>query len=167
MRLTKLTALFSSLCLFFLISSCDRDTNLDNSNVSRAKGLQMSSSQEVPGNSSMGTGSIDATYDKGSKTLTYSFSWSGLNGPAVAANVHGPASRGTVALPPPLGRYTNGIAQTLWSPSAAKGTAGSYSGSLFVDGVVIKEADILAGKMYINIVTPANPTGEIRGQIEF
>lgn len=167
MRGPKLTALLSSFFLLLILSSCDRDTNADTNDILRSKGLIINAAQSVPANPSNGTGTLDVVYSKATKTLTYTINWSGLSGPAVAANIHGLASRGTVALPPPLGTYTNGVAQVLWSTSAPKGAAGSYSGTLLVDGVVIKEDDLIAGKYYVNIFTQARPTGEIRGQIEF
>jgi hypothetical protein len=52
--------------------------------------------------------------------------------------------------------------------------SGTISGTLFVDGVAIKEADLLNGMYYMNIHTNGvNPNGgtygggEIRGQIVF
>ncbi|MDX1954881.1 MAG: CHRD domain-containing protein [Chitinophagaceae bacterium] len=167
MRGPKLTALLSSFSLLLILSSCDRDTQNDTNDIVRAKGVIINGAQSVPANTSAGTGTLDLVYSKATKTLTYTFNWSGLSGPAIAGNIHGLASRGTVALPPPLGTYASGVAQVLWSTSAPKGAAGSYSGTLLVDGVVIKEDDLLAGKYYVNIVTQARPTGEIRGQIEF
>lgn len=167
MRGPKLTASFTAFLFILFLTSCDRDTQNDNNDIFRSKGLSVSGAQSIPANTSNGTGTIDVVYNKATKILSYTINWSGLSGPAVAANIHGVASRGTVALPPPLGRYTNGIAQTLWSTSAPKGAAGTWTGTLLADGVVIKEEDILAGKFYVNIVTQARPTGEIRGQIEF
>lgn len=167
MRGPKLTASFFTAFLVLLLTSCDRDTQSDTNDVVRAKGLSISGAQSVPTNTSAGTGTLDLVYSKATKTLTYTFNWSGLSGPAIAANIHGLASRGTVALPPPLGQYASGVAQVLWSTTAPRAAAGTYSGTLLADGVVIKEEDILAGKYYVNIVTQARPTGEIRGQIEF
>ena len=51
---------------------------------------------------------------------------------------------------------------------------GTISGTLFIDGVALKEADLLNGLYYMNLHTNgANPNGgtygggEIRAQIEF
>jgi len=167
MKLPKLTAFCTIVLSLMILAGCDRDGEYDDRNVFRKFDLPINAAQEVPANSSTAIGSLDVTYDRGTKTLTYTFSWSGLSGPAVAANIHGLAGKGALALPPPLGSFPNGIIQTLWAPSAARGTSGSYSGTLLVDEVLVKEIDLLAGKLYVNIVTPARPTGEIRGQIEF
>jgi hypothetical protein len=58
---------------------------------------------------------------------------------------------------------SNGIV----TPGAAYGASGKISASLFIDGVTIKEADLLNGFYYMNIHTAANPGGEIKGQIRF
>jgi hypothetical protein len=165
MKLPKLTA-FSTLFLFTVVlSSCDRDGHADERNVFRKSGLPLNAAQEVPSNPSTAIGLMDVSYDKRTKTLTYSFSWSGLTGPALAAHIHGLAGKGTLALPPPLGRFANGIIQPLWT--SPRGTSGTYSGTLLADEVLVKEVDILAGKFYVNIHTQFRPGGEIRGQIEF
>jgi hypothetical protein len=52
---------------------------------------------EVPPTTSKGTGSIEATYDTATKTLTWSGSYSGLTGPEIAAHFHGPAAAGVNA----------------------------------------------------------------------
>src|ERR1700722_5091267 len=52
---------------------------------------------EVPPTPSKGTGSIEATYDTATKTLTWSGSYSGLTSPEVAAHFHGPAAAGVNA----------------------------------------------------------------------
>ena len=46
-------------------------------------------------------------------------------------------------------------------------TSGSFTDSVKVDGSAIKEDSLLSGLYYINIHTPKNPGGEIRGQITF
>src|SRR5690242_21896421 len=48
----------------------------------------LSPSEEVPPTNSKGSGSVTATYDTGSKKLTWKGSYSGLTGPATAAHFH-------------------------------------------------------------------------------
>jgi hypothetical protein len=103
---------------------------------------------EVPANSSSATGTADLDYDAATKKLSWKVSYSGLSGPATAAHFHGPAETGKnagVAVPIP------GIAS-----SPAEGSA------TLTDA---QAADLLAGKLYVNIHTAANPGGEIRGQV--
>ncbi len=107
----------------------------------------LSGSGEVPPNTTGGTGSLDATLDKSSSTLSWKLTYSGLTGPATAAHFHGPAAPGAnapVVVPFP-------------SPdSPAQGQA------LLTPSQV---ADLTAGKWYVNVHTAANKGGEIRGQV--
>jgi hypothetical protein len=107
----------------------------------------LAGASEVPATTSTGTGSADLTYDTATKKLTYTVTYSGLSGDAMAAHFHGPAEAGKNAgleLPITIG------------PSPIKGEA----------TLTDKQATELAGGMwYVNIHTKANPAGEIRGQV--
>src|SRR6185369_14310362 len=61
----------------------------------------LKASEEVPPNDSKGAGSLTATYDDTSKTLTWKGTVSGLSGPATAAHFHaGEAGKnGAVVVP--------------------------------------------------------------------
>lgn len=107
----------------------------------------LSGAQEVPANSTSGTGMFDARLDKATKTLSWTLSYSGLTGPATAAHLHGPAAPGTNA----------GVVVPF--PSASSGSTGSAT---LTDAQI---ADLMAGKWYANVHTAANPGGEIRGQV--
>ena len=105
-------------------------------------------SSEVPANTTAGTGMLMATYDTATKKLSYTVTYSGLTGPAVAAHFHGPAdakSNAGVAVP------VKEIA-----PNTLRGEA------TLTDA---QAADLMAGKWYFNIHTAANKGGEIRGQV--
>ena len=163
----KLTALpiiiFSAI---IMLGSCDRDDIEQESTYSKS-GIVMNSAQENnPANTSSAVGTLAFTYSKLSKTLVYNFSWSGLTGPVTASHIHGLAPTGfnasvfqTFTLASIVPCKVNGVA----GPTSC----GSYSGTLFVDGVAIKEADLLNGNYYVNIHTTAFGGGEIRGQILF
>jgi CHRD domain-containing protein len=103
---------------------------------------------EVPPTTSSGTGSADIDYDPASKKLSWTLSYSGLTGPAIAAHFHGPAEPGKnagVMVPIPNA-----------SSSPVEGSA------TLTDA---QAADLEAGKYYVNVHTAANPAGEIRGQV--
>jgi hypothetical protein len=107
----------------------------------------MNAASEVPPNDSKATGTLTATYDTGSKLLSWKGSYSGLSGPATAAHFHGPAEPGKnapVAVPIP-------------NPTA------SFEGSATLTDA--QAADLLAGRYYANVHTEANKGGEIRGQV--
>jgi hypothetical protein len=108
----------------------------------------LNAATEVPPKTSEGTGTLDATLDTSSKTLTWTLTYSGLTGPATMAHFHGPAAPGANA----------GVAVPI------KDTAsGAKSSATLTDAQM---ADLEAGKWYANVHTTANPGGEIRGQVE-
>ena len=126
------------------------------SNVMTQTGLPMKPDQEVPANNSSASGTADVTYNKDTKMLTYTLNWSGLTGIPTMAHIHGIAPRGTNA----------GVMHDL-SNVLKKAISGSFTDSVKIDASGIKEDSLLSGFYYFNIHTPANPGGEIRGQIEF
>jgi hypothetical protein len=110
-------------------------------------GATLNGASEVPPTSSTGSGTLDATLDKSSNTLSWTLTYSGLTGAATAAHFHGPAAPGANA----------GVAvpfATVESP--AKGQA------LLTPAQV---EDLKAGTWYVNVHTAANKGGEIRGQV--
>jgi hypothetical protein len=115
--------------------------------VSKSFHASLSGTQEVPPVMGSGKGSADFKLDVSTKTLTWTVTYSGLTGDAVAAHIHGPALPGSnagVEVP-----FTVG-------PSPMTGSA------VLTDAQV---TDLSTGKTYINIHTAANKGGEIRGQI--
>ena len=109
-------------------------------------------SSEVPATDSKGSGLLTATYDTASKKLTYSVSYKGLSGPAVAAHFHGPADAKTNA----------GVVVPVPAP-ASGGLMSPLKGEATLTDA--QAADLAAGKWYFNVHTAANKGGEIRGQV--
>lgn len=108
----------------------------------------LSGSQEVPPNSSAGSGSAEVTVNPSTMAMTYRVTYSGLSGPASMGHIHGPAPAGQnagVKIPFPS------VAQ---SPITGSGTLTAE-----------QYADLKGGRYYVNIHTAANPGGEIRGQL--
>jgi hypothetical protein len=104
-------------------------------------------SDEVPPNTTAGTGKATAKLDTSSKAFSYDVTYSGLTGPATMAHFHGPAAPGVNA--PPIITM-----KSLASP--IKGTA------TLTDAQI---TDLKAGNWYFNVHTAAHPSGEIRGQL--
>ena len=57
----------------------------------------LTAADETPPTDSKGTGTVDATYDSGTKTLTWTIEYKDLTGPVTAAHFHGPAKPGEKA----------------------------------------------------------------------
>ena len=94
------------------------------------------------------TGTVEATFDTDTLLLSWTVSYSGLTGPAVAAHYHGPAAMGENA----------GVLIPL---------AGDLSVPITGEATLSQEvaAQLLDGLLYLNIHTGANPGGEIRGHL--
>lgn len=110
-------------------------------------GGNLSGAQEVPAVSTAGAGTLDATFDKSTRKLAYTVTYSGLTGPATAGHFHGPAAPGQNA----------GVVVPFANPaSPIRGEA------TLTDA---QAADLLAGRWYVNVHTRAHPGGEIRAQV--
>ncbi len=159
MNRIKLTVLFTSfIALLFSLGACEKSAEAKKGTHYTKSGIVMSGAQVVPTSASPALGSMDVFYIRGTKTLNYTVTWSGLSGNPIGIGVYGLAPMG-YAVPPttPL--------QTI--STSGKGTTGTFSGTLLVDGVVVKEENVLNGLYYIAMRTAAWPAGEIRGQIRF
>ena len=108
----------------------------------------LTGTEEVPANTSPGTGTLEATYDSDSNVLNYTVTYSGLTGDATAAHFHGPAAPGENA--PPAVPVEGSLA------SPISGTA------TLTDA---QEAELLGGQWYFNLHTAQYPDGELRGQV--
>jgi hypothetical protein len=106
---------------------------------------------EVPANTTPGTGKVMAKLDTTTKVFSYTVTYSGLTGAATMAHFHGPAAPGANA-PPVVPVPASAVAN-----NPMTGTATLDDGQI---------ADLKAGKWYFNIHTAANPGGEIRGQLK-
>lgn len=109
---------------------------------------KLSGANEVPANTSSGSGSLEASLDKQTNLLSWTVTYSGLTGPVKAGHFHGPAVAGSNA------GVAQGFTGNLESP--IKGSATLTAAQ--VD-------DLKAGKWYVNLHTAANPGGEVRGQV--
>jgi hypothetical protein len=117
-----------------------------NSNTVRLGGT-LTGGEEVPGVATSGTGALDATFDKDTRKLSYTVTYSNLSGPATMAHFHGPAGPGTNA----------GVVVPFANP------ANPIQGETTLTEA--QAADLLAGRWYVNVHTRAHPGGEIRAQV--
>ena len=149
MRLLKLFSILT--LLITLYTACKEDLPT----IISRRNLVMSGANEIPAKPGPGSGTFDIDYNQSTRILTYTVKWNSLTGNVTGFHIHGSADKFTNA--PVLQNFTG-------YPTTPSGT---YTGTLLVDGVVIKEEDLFRGGFYINIHTALNPGGEIRGQIEF
>jgi hypothetical protein len=172
MKLIKLTALSSLLfALVFGITSCEKNAEQKKTTNYEKKSIVLSGAQVAPvASPSTALGSMDVSYDKGTRILSYTISWSGLSGSVASMGVFGPAPAGyPAASTTPVQTFsTSAIVRC---PTISNTTCGTYTGTLLADGSVVKEDDILNGVYYVSIRTATNSLfstfGEIRGQIVF
>ena len=135
-----------------LLSACDKnDDDIKDTNAKYSISGAASGAQEVPAVTTSATGNLTGSYDTLSKQLIYSINWTGLSGDVSMAHFHGPALAGEDASPiETLSIVTNGMAGIAKDTITASATLHSA---------------LMAGKVYYNIHTVANPGGEIRGQV--
>ncbi len=152
------------LSALFIFSACEKEKK--DARVYTAT-LTLNAQQEVPTNPSTATGTISVNYDQKTSYLNYSAEWSGLTDTLRGMHIHGFADPGTNA---PIiqniiatGSIPSGV--TIANPGPAFIKSGKISGRLLIDGSVVKEGDLLAGKLYFNIHSKTYPGGEIRAQI--
>lgn len=164
MRLIKLTAsTFLLATLLFAATGCMKNADKRITREFVNTGIVLSGAQQTPAVPTTALGSMNVFYTRETRTLSYTFNWSGLAGNVTALRIHGPSPTG----------FVGGVIQTLSTssivrcPTINNTTCGSFSGTLFVDGVVVKENDLLNGFFYLNVVTGSYPNGELRGQITF
>lgn len=162
MKTLKPATLFFAVALFALFSSCEKvciwsdcDDNEEKNIISKT-GLPLSGSQEVPVRNTPASGTMNVSYNKITHILTYKITWDSLTANPVGSHIHGTAPKGVNA----------GIKHD-FTALLPKTTSGSFTNSVVVDNMAIKEDSLLTGFYYINIHTPTYPGGEIRGQIEF
>lgn len=144
-------------CISLALAACDKNDDDDNKNeIVEKKGIAMTGDQEVPAKTTNATGTADVSYNKTTKILSFTLSWTDLSGVPTGSHIHGPAARGENA----------GVKFDFFD-AIPKTVSGTYSSTATVDEVQIKEDSLLKGFYYFNIHTANNPGGEIRGQIEF
>jgi hypothetical protein len=130
----------------------------------------LSGFEEVPANSTTGTGEFSAQLDDAETTLTYELEYSGLEGAATVAHVH-------------LGqRDVNGGVSFFLCGGGGKPacpeTQGTVTGTVVAADVVGPAgqgiepgefieiiAAMMDGVTYANVHTDKHPSGEIRGQV--
>lgn len=169
MKLLQTTAmLLLSAVLLTSMGACNRDKDLYVRKEFVRDDVPLTGALNFPPSPSSALGSMNLNYNTGTKILTYTIRWSGLTGPIATTpiagmSIHGMAPAGYPANPIQLFTLANIVRCSTFTTN----TCGTYSGRLFVDGVLITEENLLNGVYYVSIRTAAFPNGELRGQIKF
>jgi len=132
----------------FAFSGCKKDKTTTNTTMYNISAT-MNGAQESPAVTTNGTGTVTGTYDKNTKTLSYTVNWTNLSGNATIAHFHGPAAPGTNA--------------SIVVPFSFTAGATSATGTTTLTDQ--QESDLLNGLWYANVHTQAHGGGEIRGQV--
>jgi hypothetical protein len=122
--------------------------------------ITLDGTKEVPPNATSGQGSGFAILNAERSDVLYGFTYFGLTGTLTAGGHFHTAPAGT------SGPVVKAIATSGTASAASVG--GNWSTNDAVQPLTNAVVDsILAGKVYVNFHTAANPGGEIRGQLEF
>ena len=117
------------------------------------------------GSGGLGAGGI--SYDTDTNVLSIDIVWGSANGFVdLTGNVSASHIHGFTASPPPTGFSQNaGVLYTLHTLTGfnTSASSGGFTGTVGIQE--IHEAGLLAGQTYINVHTPTNGPGEIRGQL--
>ena len=169
MKLFQTTARFLvAATLLLSLGACDRDDDLFVRKEYSRVDVPLTGAQNFPPSPSSALGTMDIHYNTTTKLLSYTIRWSGLSGPVATApipgmSIHGMAPAGFPANPIQIFSLTAITRCATFTNTSC----GSYSGRLFVDGVLITEENLLNGVYYVSIRTAAFPLGELRAQIKF
>jgi hypothetical protein len=128
----------------------------------------MAGTNEVPANTTTGSGTFTATLDTSTNVFTYDVTFSGLSSNVTLGHIHGPAAAGVNAGTTINFATLPGATFTVGATSGtAHGTTVLTAATAItstVNGDSLKKL-LFAGLTYANIHTTTNGGGEIRGQI--
>jgi len=131
-------------------------------------------SNEVPANTSTGTGTFTATLDTSTNVFTYDVTFTGLSSTVTLGHIHAPALTGANANP--ALNFDSNVPGNTFTKGATSGTAhgvvtlnAATTITATINGDSLKKL-LFAGQTYANIHTATAgtagfPAGEIRGQI--
>ncbi len=147
----KKSLLFSLLAISALTFSCKKDEPVVIADKIFEVSTTLSGANEVPAVTTSATGSVKGTYNQTTKILSITTTYTGLT--PTGGHIH------TQVVPinaTKSGGVTFNFGTSLSSPIAFP---------VATPLTTAQEADLLGGIMYVNLHTPANPGGEIRGNL--
>lgn len=158
-NLLKPTLMSLFLAFVLVISACENDD--EDSKVVKFENVTLSGANERPTVvNSPGTGTLNATYDRGTKMITYTITWSNTTAPVTAMHFHNAIPTATLPATAVAGNVVIGIAGT-GTPATYTSPVTGTTRELTPD----EETALLAGNWYLNLHTSEYPGGELRGQL--
>jgi hypothetical protein len=136
--------LLAALAALTFTTACKKDDNSPAPAPMQVTGT-FSGANEVPAVTTSATGNVSATYNKSTKTLNYTVTYSGLTPTAGHFHIGAPGVAGPVVITFPYLAYSPITGSTLLTQ--------------------LQEDALLAGNMYANLHTAANTGGEIRANV--
>lgn len=130
-----------------ILSSCTKDEDDSSNNLVEFSNIEVNGAEEVPTNGSSATGMFNGTYDKTTKILTYTLTFTGLTPTNMHFHKGEMGVSGPVVIPISASPYSSPI--------------NSATPELTME----QENDLLEGNWYVNIHSEQYPAGEIRGQV--
>ncbi|WP_018343544.1 CHRD domain-containing protein [Cytophaga aurantiaca] len=143
----KAVFLLAVSCAVLIFTGCKKkDDPAPMDDIKTLKTVTLSGENQVPSITTSATGTFTGTYDATTKILSYTVTYSGTVPTAMHFHNSLPGTNG-------------GVEFTLTTPvsSPASGMTTALSAT--------QEADLLAGKFYLNIHSAAEPNGVLRAQI--
>lgn len=141
-----------------ILSGCKKDKTDEPVSLIKKATIQLSGAQEVPAVSTTGTGTAEISYDPSMKMITYKITWQLGSASATNTNMHFHGSD--------TGSDTVSSGVALAITGFSTGNNGTLSG-MTVALSNAQEAQLLAGKWYVNIHSSTYGSGELRGNIKF
>ncbi len=162
MKKSLLIGCIKSISLIMLsvlvLSGCKKDEMEEPVSLIKKANITLSGAQEVPSVTTSGTGTAEISYDPTMKIITYKINWQLGSASATTTNMHFHGSdTGSDAV-------SSGVA--IGITGFAPGSTGTVSG-MTVALTSAQEAQLLAGKWYVNIHSSTVGSGELRGNIKF
>jgi hypothetical protein len=127
----------------FTLTSCKKDEVVSSDVAFMA---MLSGAEEVPAVTTTASGMFDGVYNKDTKILTYTFTYSGIT--PTAWHIHKAAKGVTGGV---IFNFGTSFSSPFKSATAAL--------------TAEQETELMAGNYYVNMHSAKSPSGEIRGQL--
>jgi hypothetical protein len=134
-------ALLLILCGGLVTASCNKDDDSKDNGNGTKQSFSSSFTKSDNAVQTSATGTLTATFDPGTMTLSYSFNWVNLSSKAEGMHIH---DNGPIIIP------FEGFPMDV---------SGSFSGTAKLTAE--QAADLSAGKLYVQIHTENFPSGEV------